>query len=73
MFKDGRPGREWFYAFMNRNNLSMKKANMISIARKSATGNPFVVYDFYEKLEKIIMENNLQPHQIWNCDEWFSK
>ena len=69
MFKDGRPGREWFYAFMKRNNLSMKKANMISITRKSATGNPFVVYDFYEKLEKIIMENNLQPHQIWNCDE----
>ena len=53
---------------MKRNNLSMKKANMISITRKSATGNPFVVYDFYEKLEKIIMENNLQPHQIWNCD-----
>lgn len=68
-FKNGRPGYDWLKAFMKRNNLSMKKANMISSARKSATGNPFIIWDFYELLQKIVTENNLAAHQIWNCDE----
>ena len=54
---------------MDRNNLSMKKANMISTARLSATANPFIIYDFYELLEKEIVEKKLKPSQIWNCDE----
>ena len=33
-FKDNRPGYDWFNSFMGRNNLSLKKANMICIARK---------------------------------------
>ena len=54
---------------MSRNGLSLKKANMISAARKSMIANPFKIYDFYETIEKIIKDKNLQPHQIWNCDE----
>ena len=42
---------------------------MISAARKSATANPFIVNDFYDIIEKIVMENNLSPSQIRNCDE----
>ena len=54
---------------MKRKKLSLKKANMISAARKSCTGNPFIIYDFYEQLSNIISSKRLQAHQIWNCDE----
>ena len=68
-FKEGRPGKDWLCGFMDRNHLSMKKANMISSARKSSTSNPFIIYDFYDVLEKVVEEKKLEPHQIWNCDE----
>ena len=68
-FKNGKPGRNWFQGFMKRNKLSLKKAEMISAARKAATANPFVIYDFYEQLEEIIKDKKLNANQIWNCDE----
>ena len=68
-FKTGKPGMDWFYAFAKRNNLSLKKAALTSSARKSATANLFVVYDFYDQLDEIIKSNNLNEEQIWNCDE----
>ena len=68
-FKDGRPGKDWLRAFMARNKLSMKKANMISSARKSATSNPFIIFDFYDVLDKLVKEKKLKASKIWNCDE----
>ena len=69
IFASGRPGKDWFHAFMKRNKLSLKKANMISAARKSATGNPFIIHDFYDQLEKVITDKNLEAKHIWSCDE----
>ena len=54
---------------MAHNNLSLKKANMISSARKSAN---HLLYDYYEVIEKFITENKLQAQNIWNCDELIS-
>ena len=70
-FKNNRPAKDWLRLFMDRNNLFMKKANLISSARKSATENLFVIFDFYEVLEEVIQEKNLfdKPQHIWNCDE----
>ena len=43
---------------------------MICISRKSNTANPFVIYDFYDKLATIFDANpDLNPKNIWNCDE----
>ena len=42
-FKDGRPGRTCLKFFMKRNKLSLKKASMICVARKSNTSNPFII------------------------------
>ena len=72
--KYDRPGRTWMKAFMKRNKLSLKKASMICISRKSAntanTANPFVIYDFYNKLATIFNANpDLNPENIWNYDE----
>ena len=55
--------------FMQRNKISLKKANLNRAARKSATANPFIIFDFYKCIDKIIKEKNLQPEQIWNCDK----
>ena len=68
-FSDGRPGIDWLKAFMKRNGLSLKKAEMISAARKSATSDPFVIYDFYDLLEELLQKHRFEPDQIWNCDE----
>ena len=68
-FKENRPGKEWLSNFLKRNKLNTKKANMISYARMANTSNPFVVYDFFETIEKIANENNFSPSQVWNCDE----
>ena len=42
---------------------------MISTARLSATANPFIIYDFYDLVEKVIQEKKLEPRHLWNCDE----
>ena len=68
-FTNDKPGRSWFKNFLGRQNLSSKKATMISSARKSATANPFIIYGFYELIEKTITEKKLKQEQIWNCDE----
>ena len=40
---------------------------MVSTARLSATANPFIIYDFYNLIEKGIQEKKLE--HLWNCDE----
>ena len=68
-FKENRPGKEWLRKCLRRNSLSTKKANMISAARMATTSNPFVMYDFFDTVQKIIEANNFTASQIWNCDE----
>ena len=41
---------------MKHNRMSLKKANMISSAGKSATSNPFIVSGLYDTLEKVMSE-----------------
>ena len=52
-FRDGIPGQYWLKNFMKRNKLSHKKAEMISSARLSNTSNAFIIYDFYDQVEKV--------------------
>ena len=68
-FKSNLPGRKWMQRFMNVNNLSLKKATMIAKVWKDCTSNPFIIYEFYDRLEEIIRENNLTAEDIWNMDE----
>ena len=68
-FRDNRPGNDWLQGFLKRTNLSLKKAEMMSVARKSVTSNPFVIYDFYDKLEELYKKYSFKANQIWNCGE----
>ena len=43
---------------------------MISLARKSNTSNPFIIYDYYKLLKNFFQDNpNLDAGRIYNCDE----
>ena len=43
---------------------------MISTARKSSTSNPFIIYDYFDQLEKVFQEHLvLDENKIYNCDE----
>ena len=54
---------------MKCNRMSLKKANMISSARKSATSNPFIVFEIYDTLDKVMSEKQFLSSQIWNLDQ----
>ena len=57
-------------AFMKRNKLSLKKASMICISRKTNTANTIVIYDFHDKLATIFDFNpDLNLGSIWFCNE----
>lgn len=69
-FKDDIPGKDWFYLFQKRNGLSIKKPQHVEIARRKAC-DPFVIYEYFDLLEKVVEELNLKdkPQQIYNLDE----
>ena len=52
-FTDKMPGYTWMKNFMKRNRLPCKKTEMIGAKCKSNMSNPFIIYDFYEQLEKV--------------------
>lgn len=69
--KKGYPGPDWLSNFIKNNNLSSKQATTLSTARYNATKNPFVIYQYYDLLDKTVNDLGLQnrPDLIWNCDE----
>lgn len=74
-FKNGTPGNSWFTAFKKRHRLAVKKPQAVEYARKKAI-NPFIVYPYYDLLNKTLHDLNLleKPSAIWNLDETsFSK
>lgn len=69
-FKENTPGEDWFLKFKSRHGLSIKKPQSVEYARKKMT-DPFVIYEYFDILEKLIQEDNLsqKPELIWNLDE----
>lgn len=69
-FKNQRPGKDWFISFKKRHRLSNKKPQSVEYIRRDQV-NPWVIYDFFDKLTGIITELKIEdkPGQIYNCDE----
>ena len=69
--RPGYPGPDWLKSFMDKNSLSLKEATKLSRARYNATKNPFIIYNYFDLLEKTIHELRLQNRTelIWNCNE----
>jgi hypothetical protein len=70
-FKDNRPGRDWVTSFLKRHMLTLKKGGMMQMARKSVTSDPFVIYGYYDLLEKEIDRLQIRDRLecIYNLDE----
>lgn len=70
-FSNDRPGEAWYRRFMRDHpRISLKKPEQLQKCRVNAA-DPFVVNDFYDKLESVIQKYNLKnrPHLVFNCDE----
>lgn len=72
-FKDGIPGKDWFVSFKKKYNLTLKKPEVMESKRVKQQSDPFIVYDFYDRLAEVFQELNLydSPARIANCDETF--
>ena len=70
-FKNGKPGQEWFTNFCKRNNMKIKNTERLEKKRQKNTSDPFLIYEFYDLLEKLASELDLQskPDHWWNLDE----
>ena len=70
-FKNNTPGYDWAVSFMKRHRLSLKKSGLMQIARKNVTSDPFVIYGFYDMLQKEVERLGIKDHPecFWNCDE----
>ncbi|XP_018020256.1 uncharacterized protein LOC108676651 [Hyalella azteca] len=70
-FKDNRPGLDWVYSFLKRHGLCLKKGGQMQLARKTVTSDPFIIYGFYDLLEKVINDLGIanRPQCIYNLDE----
>ena len=70
-FSKGHAGRYWLKGFLARNpEVRRRKAQRLNPARAQKL-NKFIVADHFEKLKKILSENNLLnfPEKIFNMDE----
>ena len=69
--RPGYPGPDWLKSFMDKNCLSLKEARKLSRARYNVTKNQFIIYNYFDLLEKTIHELRLQNRTelIWNCNE----
>ena len=68
---NGCPGPDWVSSFMKSQKMSLKEATKLCTARLNATKNPFIVYHWFDLLEKTIEELGIKdrPDLIWNSDE----
>jgi hypothetical protein len=70
-FQNDRPGNDWFKSFCERYDLRLKKPEIVEGSRARQSSDPFVIFDFFDKLSSIVKELKLEskPECIYNCDE----
>ena len=66
----GKAGYYWFKGFINRQHLSLRKPEALSVGR-AAGMNRAVISNWFDDLEKVLGELNIRdvPCHMWNCDE----
>ena len=70
-FKDGRPGKKWYYAFLNRNRhiISPRSESDLEMKRSKVTKEKTDIW--YSKFKDFLISKDLvnSPSRIWNADE----
>ncbi|KAE9523029.1 hypothetical protein AGLY_016660 [Aphis glycines] len=69
-FRNGYPDEDWWFGFSKRQQLSIKKPQIVEHTRKKAC-DPFLIYGYFDLLWKTLVELNLihRPDRVWNLDE----
>ena len=69
-FKDNRPGKDWWYAFLARNNLAVRSPSSLEMYRASACTKQNLE-SWYAQFEQFLVCHSLldEPDRIWNYDE----
>ena len=69
-FKDNRPGKDWWYAFLARNNLTIRSPSSLEMYRVSACTKQNLE-SWYARFEQFLSCHSLldEPDRIWNYDE----
>lgn len=70
-FPDNLPGKDWWYAFLNRHpQISVRTPQALETQRAKAC-TPSAINKWYADYEQFLLTNDLidKPNQIWNCDE----
>lgn len=68
-FVDNKPGKDWWYAFVSRNKLSLRSPSTLESYRASAC-TPEKLQTWYHKYEEFLVTNGCnEPSRILNCDE----
>ncbi|XP_046662934.1 MFS-type transporter clz9-like [Homalodisca vitripennis] len=70
-FVGNRPGHDWCKGFCERQKMSLKKMEPLEKARKINTSDPFLIYNFYDLVEKNIKDLALEdkPNHIYNLEK----
>ena len=65
------PGPYWMHNFLKCNNLCRKQANKLSVMHHKITRSPFIKYNFYQSVAKVLddLEIGDRPELIWNANE----
>lgn len=70
-FKNGRPGKKWFYAFMNRNShiINQRVETALELKRSQVTKEKMDAW--YDRFRDFLLSIGLidKPSKIWNADE----
>lgn len=69
-FTNNRPGEHWFQNFRKRHKISVKKPEALQQCRRDVTGDPFIIYSFYDLIKQELHRlhtDNLQ--HLHNLDE----
>ena len=70
-FKDNRPGKDWWYAFLRRHpEISARNPQALQEVR-AHTCTPAAIYQWFNEYEQLLLKNDIldKPVRIWNCDE----
>ncbi|XP_062593403.1 uncharacterized protein LOC134254888 [Saccostrea cucullata] len=70
-FKNGRPGKKWYYAFMNRNSHIINQRVETALELKRSRVTKEKVDAWYDRFRDFLLSIDLidKPNKIWNADE----
>ena len=70
-FTEDHPWEPLIQQSFTKTKIKYKKVTMFSDACKTTTVNPFIIYEFYNVIDKVITDNKFKANRISNCYDAF--